>query len=378
MADDGDKKDGKDEASQGEQKPERKPRWPWVVAALGLLAFIGVVLWIILVPNPKVWTDDAYVQVHYATIAPRIAGQVSHVLVDDNDMVRAGQLLVQLDDRDQRTAVGSAEAQLERDHAQFKDALANVERQPSLIRQQDAQVAGIQAQIGLSLANQRRYANLARTGAGSEQNRQQADAVLAQQQAELKGAEASANAARHQLDVLKAQSQAAQATIKADEARLAQARLDLSYTRILAPVDGMVGQRSVQDGDYLSSGGTLMTVVPLDQLYIVANYRELALKHVLPGQPVKIHVDAYDVTLAGIVQGVPPASGAIYSPVPSNNATGNFTKIVQRLPVKIVVTPGQPLARLLRAGFSVETTIDTKFADVKGMQANTQTPVTVR
>jgi membrane fusion protein, multidrug efflux system len=372
---DGDKKDGdkkpdnKDDAKQ-DPRNKRKPRWPWVLAGLVALVFVGVVLGIILIPNPRVWTDDAYVQVHYASVAPRIAGQVTAVRVDDNDTVGASQELVQLDDRDQRTAVEESAAQLARDQAQFADTLANVARQPAVINQQDSQAASIQAQLMLSTANQKRYRNLASTGAGSEQSRQEADSVLAQQQAQLNGAKASAAAARHQLDVLKAQAEAAKATIKADEARLAQSKLNLSYTRVLAPIHAMVTQRSVQVGDYVSPGGTLMSLVPLDDLYIIANYRELALKHVLPGQHVKIHVDAYDINLDGVVQGVPPASGAIYSPIPSNNATGNFTKIVQRLPVKILVTPGQPQAKLLRAGFSVETTIDTGLADVAGAQAN--------
>ncbi|MCQ8240743.1 HlyD family secretion protein [Rhizosaccharibacter radicis] len=370
-----------DDQKQDSKKPEDprdkpKPRWPWVVGALVVLVFVGVVLAIVLIPNPKVWTDDAYVQVHYASIAPRISGQVSAVGVDDNDSVGASQELVQLDDRDQRTSVRQAEAQLARDKAQLADSLANVDRQPSIIREQDSNIAQIEAQLTLSIANQKRYRNLAATGAGTDQNRQQADATLEQQLAQLAGAKASAAASRHQLDVLKAQSDAARAVIAADEASLDQARLNLSYTRILAPVNGMITQRSVQIGDYVGPGTVLMSLVPLEAVYIVANYRELALKHVLPGQHVRIHVDAYDIWLDGIVQGVPPSSGAIYSPVPPNNATGNFTKIVQRLPVKILVTPGQPLAKLLRAGFSVETTIDTGLVDVAARQANTDRRIT--
>jgi membrane fusion protein (multidrug efflux system) len=129
-------------------------------------------------------------------------------------------------------------------------------------------------------------------------------------------------------------------------------------------MDGMIGERSVQVGNYVSPGTTLMTVVPLDQVYIEANYREVVLLHVRSGQPVTIHLDAYNVDLEGTVDSVPPASGAAFAPIAPNNATGNFTKIVQRLPVKIVVTPGQPLAKLLRVGLSVETTIHTGLEDV--------------
>ena len=366
------------EADERDEPPERKPRWPWVAAGVVVLGFIAVVLAIIFIPSNTVWTDDAYVMVHYASISPRVAGQITAVAVDDNDTVRRGRLLVQLDDRNQRTALARAQAALARDRARYQDALANVARQPSFIAEQDSNVLSIEARLVLARANQARYTRLARTGAGTEQSRQGADATLAEDQARLAGAHASADAARHQLAVLQATGEAAVATIAADQAQVRQAQLDLSYTRILAPLDGTVSERSVQVGDYVTPGSTLMTVVPLDRVYIVAQYREVALKHVLPGQHVRIHVDAYDIVLDGVVQGVPPAAGAVYSPVAPSNATGNFTKIVRRLPVKILVSPNQNLARLLRAGLSVETTIDTHFADVVGRQANTATRVTAR
>lgn len=377
MADDDAKKDDNKAGGKPDDR-DRRPRWPILAAIVVLAIFIVVVLAIIFIPTSRVWTDDAYVQVHYASIAPRISGQISAIGVDDNDVVPAGRELVQLDDRDQLAAVHLAEAQLARDTAQLADRLANVDRQPSIIAQQDSQIAAIKARMIIATANQRRYANLAATGAGSQQDRQQADSQLAELQAELDGARAAAQAARHQLDVLKAQSEAARATLRADHAQLDQAQLNLSYTRIPAPVDGTIAQRSVQVGDYVGPGTTLMTVVPLDRIYIIANYREVALRHVLPGQHVRIHVDAYDIDLDGIVQGIPPSSGAVYSPIPPNNATGNFTKIVQRLPVKIEVSPGQPLARLLRAGFSVETTIETGLADVVGRQRGSDRDVTAR
>ena len=375
--DDG-KKDDKQQEKQDDEKeaPARRPLWPILLALLVVVAFVAIVLAIELTPTPDVWTDDAYVQVHYASVAPRIAGQVVAVAADDNDHVEASQLLVQLDDRDQRVSLASAEATLARDHAEFQDALANVGRQPSVIEQQSSQEASLEAQLGLARANRTRYRNLASTGAGTEQSRQSAEADTAQLEAQLAGARASTEAARHQLDVLRARADADRAQIRGDEAQVRQAQLTLSYTRILAPLAGTVTERSVQVGDYVSPGGVLMSLVPLDRLYIVANYRELALRHVLPGQHVRIHVDAYNFDLDGVVQGIPPASGTIFSPVPSENATGNFTKIVQRLPLKILVTPGQDLARLLRAGLSVETTIDTGLANVRGEQAHTAGRVT--
>ena len=360
-------KDGRSkdrELQEVDKSPAPLPRWPLVLAGLVVAVFAAVVLSIIFRPRPDVRTDDAYVMVHYATIAPRISGQIATVPVDDNDVVKSGQVLATLDPRDNETALASAEAAVARDRSQFDEISANVSRQPSIIEEQQAAVASARARLAFAQADARRYGNLAATGAGTTREHQQADATLQQAQASLDSAEASLDAARRQLDVLKAQRSAAEATVKADQAQLEQARLNLSYTQIRAPIDGMVGERSVQVGNYVGPGATLMTVVPLDQVYIEANYLEVDLLHVRSGQPVTIHLDAYDIDLKGTVDSVPPASGAAFAPIAPNNATGNFTKIVQRLPVKIVVTPGQPLAKLLRVGLSVETTIHTGLEDV--------------
>jgi membrane fusion protein, multidrug efflux system len=365
-------------AQQTEKLPASLPRWPFLVVGLVVAIFVGAVLYIIFRPRADVWTDDAYVMVHYATIAPRISGQIATVPVDDNDIVKTGQVLATLDPRDNETAVASAEAAVARDRSQFDEIDASVSRQPSIVNEQQAAVVSARAKLAFAQADARRYGNLATTGAGTVQEHQKADSSLQQGQASLDGAEASLEAARRQLDVLKAQRSAAEAAVKADEARLEQARLNLSYTQIRAPIDGMVGERSVQAGNYVAPGTTLMTVVPLDQVYVIANYREVDLLHVRSGQRVTIHLDAYDIDLEGKVDSVPPASGASFAPIAPNNATGNFTKIVQRLPVKIVVTPGQPLAKLLRVGLSVETTIHTGLEDVVDEQRRSSDRVTGR
>ena len=355
---------------------EKTPLWPWFLAGVVILGFLVVVLWLILAPRSTVRTDDARVRVHFANIAPRVSGQVVTVAVNDNQPVTAGQLLIALDPRDYQTAVQNAQAMLERDQARVGDQQAQVERQPDLIAQAASNVPAAQARLALARANAERYRNLAATGAGSEQDRQQAEATLRENQADLVGARAQVAAQTHQLDILKADRASAQAQIHADEAGLAQAQLNLSYTRIVAPLDGLVGQKSVQVGDIVSPGAPVMTVMPLERAYVEAMYRETALRHVRPGQHVRIHVDAYDVWLDGYVQSLPPASGAVGSPIPPENATGNFTKIVQRLPVKIALSPGQPLARLLRDGFSVETVIDTHLDDVvAAARANRSTAV---
>jgi membrane fusion protein (multidrug efflux system) len=371
---DGKSKDRKVQEVEGSPAP--LPRWPLVLAGLVVAISAAVVLFIIFRPHPNVWTDDAYVMVHYATIAPRISGQVATVPVDDNYVVKTGQVLATLDPRDNQTAVASAEAAVARDRSRLDEVSAAISRQPAIIEEQQAAVVSARARLAFAQADARRYGNLAVTGAGSMQEHQQADTTLQQGQASLDSAEASLDAARRQLDVLKAQQSAAEATVKADEDQLEQAQLNLSYTRILAPIDGMVGERSVQIGNYVGPGTTLMTVVPLNQVYIEANYLEVDLRHVRGGQPVTIHLDAYNVDLKGTVDSVPPASGAAFAPIAPNNATGNFTKIVQRLPVKIVVTPGQPLAKLLRVGLSVETTIHTGLEDVVDEQRRSSDRVT--
>jgi membrane fusion protein (multidrug efflux system) len=360
-----------------EDTPKRKPaRWPWVVAGLVLVVFVAVVLVRIFAPKPDVWTDDAYVTVHYVTVAPRVPGQVATVQVNDNQLVKTGQILVTLDPRDYQASLAMAEATLERDQALLVDASATMARQPALILEQEAAVDAARARLDFARINKKRYENLAATGAGTAQQHQEADSTLAQDEASLQGTTAALEAARRQMDILRAQVLSAQATVASDKARLEQAKLNLSYTRIVAPLDGMVGEKTVQVGNYVSSGAVMLTVVPLVQMYIQANYRELDLRHVRSGQHVTIHVDAYDIDLDGIVDSVPPASGAVFSPIPPNNATGNFTKIVQRLPVKIVVSSTQKLAKLLRVGFSVETTIHTGLEDVVAEQNGSLSRVT--
>jgi membrane fusion protein (multidrug efflux system) len=360
-------KDG-ESADRKEQEADKLaaplPRRAFVLAGLVVAIFAAVILYIIFGSRPDVRTADAYVMVHYATIAPRISGRIASVAVDDNDVVKTGQVLATLDPRDNETALAFAETAVARDRSKLDEISATVSRQPSIIEEQQAAVASARAKLAFAQADARRYGNLATTGAGTMREHQQADSTLQQGQASLDSAEASLDAARRQLDVLKAQRAAAEAVVKSDEAQLEQARLNLSYTQIRAPIDGMVGERSVQVGNYVAPGTTLMTLVPLDQVYIEANYLEVDLLHVRSGQLVTIHVDAYDIDLNGTVDSVPPASGAVFAPIAPNNATGNFTKIVQRLPVKIVVTPGQPLAKLLRVGLSVETTIHTGGEDV--------------
>jgi membrane fusion protein (multidrug efflux system) len=339
-------------------------RWPWAAASTVVLGFIAVVLWRIYAPSPDVWTDDAYVHVHYATIAPRVPGQVTSVRVDDNDMVKAGQVLAELDDRDFRVALEQAQAQVAAAHASIENIDSQLDVQQAQIAANQAQVDQAQAALVFAQQQAARYEHLEQTGYGTVQNAQQFTSQLHQQQAALASAQATVKLAQRQVEALKAQRNSAVASLGQAEAQRDQAKLNLSYTRILAPVDGMIAQRSVQVGNYVGVGAAVMAVVPLSEVYIEANYREVQLRHVRAGQRVRIHVDAYNIDLEGKVVDVPAASGTTFATLQPDNATGNFTKIVQRLPVKIVLAPNQPTARLLRVGLSVEATIETKLADV--------------
>ena len=365
-------------AEDEKKKAQRKPTWPWVVGGVVVLAFILVVLYLVLAPHRRQTTDDAYVTAHYSLVAPRVGGQVTEVLVTDNQAVQAGQLLMRLDDRDFLASLEQAEAARASDEARVAQSQAQLKRQPAMIAQSMAQVASARARLELSVSNAQRYQNLAATGAGTVQSRQQSAVTLRQDQASLASAEADLRAARLQLEALRADRDAARARVGADAAQVAQAQLNLGYTRITAPIAGTVDQRSIQVGNYVSPGSPVMAVVPLDDIYVLANFREVALHHMRPGQPVLIHIDTYDIDLRGIVDSLPASSGAAYSPIPPNNATGNFTKIVQRFPVKILFSPGQRLVRLVRVGMSVETTVDTLLDDVVGAQRAEDLRVTGR
>lgn len=352
------------EKTKNEQAGQSRPLWPWLLGGVIVAAIIIAVLLIIFLPTANVWTNDARIKVHYATIAPRISGQVDAVAVHDYEPVRAGQLLVRLGARQQQAAMARARATIARDRAQLGNSSAAIARQPALIAQARAQVAAARAPVGVARANVVRYRNLAASGAATVRSRQVAEATLRADLARLAGATASLAAARQQLHILHADQAAAHATLQSAQATLAQARLNLSYTSIKAPIAGIIAERSVQVGNQVSAGAALMAIIPLAQIYVQANYLEVALRHVEPGQRVRIHVNAYDIDLRGTVQSIGPATGATFAPIAPENATGNFTKIAQRLPVRIAIDPNQPLARLLRVGMSVDTTIHTHLAHV--------------
>jgi membrane fusion protein (multidrug efflux system) len=299
-------------------------------------------------------TDDAYVHADFTTVAPQVSGTVHSVLIEDNQPVNKGDLLATIDDRDFVAAVNAAKAQVASARAGIASLQAHLARQATAIRQAQAALAADEAALKLAAVNQTRYRNLADDGSGTVQARQQAEAQLSIQRARRDKSEAGLQAARQQVDVLKADLEKARATLAHAEATQAIAELKLSYTRITAPISGTIGQKSVRVGAFVNAGKPLLTIVPLDAVYITANFRETQLDRVEAGQTVEIEVDALPgKVLRGTVQSLGPASGVSYSAVAPHNATGNFTKIVQRLPVRIHIDPDQPDATRLRVGMSV-------------------------
>jgi membrane fusion protein (multidrug efflux system) len=305
-------------------------------------------------------TDDAYVKADSTLISPKISGYIAQVLVGDNQPVKAGQLLARIDDRDFKTALDQAHA----DVAAFESAVRNLDAQLALqqpiIEQSTADVAAGEANAKFAQEEQARYDGLMKTGSGTVQRAQQTDAALRASKAQLQHSKSGLLAAERKVDVLS--TERAEAVAQLDRARAveAQAALNLSYTHIKAPVDGTVGARSLRVGQYVQAGTQLMAVVPLDAVYVVANFKETQLTHVRNGQPVEIVIDSFHgTTLRGHVDSLSPASGLEFALLPPDNATGNFTKIVQRVPVKIVLDD-HALTGLLRPGMSAEPTIDTK------------------
>ena len=306
-------------------------------------------------------TDDAYVKADTTVVAPKVSGYLRDVLVADNQPVKAGQPLARIDDRDYTVAVEQAEAEVAAARAEVDNVEASLDEQQAVIAQTRATVAVDRASLAFTQQDDDRYVSLARTGAGSVQSEQQAISRRLISQATLQRDMAAELAAERRTGMLDAQLAKARAMLAHDQALREQADLNLSYTTIVSPVDGVVGNRSLRTGQYVQAGTQLMAVVPTNAVYVVANFKETRLTDVRPGQPVTIDVDMFPGTeVKGHIDSIAPASGQEFALLPPDNATGNFTKIVQRIPVKIVLEANDPLAGLLRPGMSVTPVIDTK------------------
>jgi membrane fusion protein (multidrug efflux system) len=305
-------------------------------------------------------TDDAYVKADSTIISPKVSGYIAEVQVGDNEKVKAGQLLARIDDRDFKAALDQAHADVNASEAAVRNLDAQISLQAPIIEQGTADVAAAEANLQFAQEEQARYDGLMKTGSGTIQRAQQTDAALREKAAQLQHGKSGLLAAQRKVDVLTTDRAKAVAQLDRSRAVEAQAALNLSYTQITAPVDGTVGARSLRVGQYVQAGTQLMAVVPLDAVYVVANFKETQLTHVRNGQPVEIEIDSFHGTkLRGHVDSLSPASGLEFALLPPDNATGNFTKIVQRVPVKIVLDD-HTLTGLLRPGMSAEPTINTK------------------
>jgi membrane fusion protein (multidrug efflux system) len=310
-----------------------------------------------------VTTDDAYVDAHSVLIAPKVSGYISQVPVFDNAKVKTGQIIARIDPRDYQTALAQARANVAAAEATIATLTQQIAQQKLAVAQAQQTVASDRATLLYAQQNYQRYTSLAQTGYGTVQQAQQSAATIREKEAALARDTTGVGVAEKQVAVYQAQVAQARATLVQQQAAEHQAELNLSYTTITAPFDGTVGVRTVTVGQYVQPGTQLMAVVPLHAVYITANYMETQLTHVRAGQPVTIEVDTFPgVTVHGRVDSLAPASGQQFALLPPDNATGNFTKVVQRIPVKIDVDQSDPLAGRLRPGMSVEPTINTKPA----------------
>jgi membrane fusion protein (multidrug efflux system) len=306
-------------------------------------------------------TDDAYLQADNVIISPKVSGYILTVLVTDNQPVHAGKVLARIDDRDYRTALAAAQAGVAAQQASIDNIAQQIGEQQLLITEARATVEADRAALVFARQNFERYTTLSKSGVSTIQSAQQATAVLQQKEAGLDHDTAAVSAAEKQVDVLNTQLAEARAALAQKHAALRQAELNEGYTTITSPVEGTVGARTLRVGQYVHAGTQLMAIVPLQAVYVTANYKETQLTDVRPGQSVTLDVDTFpNATVHGAVNSIAPASGQEFALLPPDNATGNFTKIVQRVPVKISINLDDPLIGQLRPGMSVEPTIDTK------------------
>ncbi|HKF71306.1 MAG TPA: HlyD family secretion protein [Stellaceae bacterium] len=306
-------------------------------------------------------TDDAYVGGNVTPLAPHIDAFIDKVLVTDNQRVQAGEVLIQLDRRDYQTALEHAEASLQARRAAADSLRARYALQQSTIRQQEADLDAKKAKASFATQDAARYRLLAQTSYGSRQNEERTSALQQESQAGVVATHAALEAARQQLKVLDADIAEADAAVAQARSDLKTAQLDLGYSEVRSPIDGYVGNRAAQVGSYATKGTYLISVAPANDLWVDANFKEDQLARMTPGQSATVTADILPghVFQAHVVS-LAPGTGAIFSVIPAENATGNFTKIVQRVPVRVALDPGDPKLAMLRPGLSTVVRVDTR------------------
>src|ERR1700736_5191757 len=329
------------------------------LAALAGAAWYGWDYWT--VGQYLVSTDDAYVKADNTTIAPKGSGYLTEGLGDDNGGVAAGQVLARIDERDFKVALDQAKSDVAAAGAAIASKQAQLGVQQAVIDAAKATIDVDKAAVTFAAQENKRYTDLAATGYGSVQNAQQAQSRIAGAQAAVERDTANHASALKQVDLLKAEIIQANAALARAEAVQSQAQLNLDYTSIIAPIDGVVGNRTLRTGQFVQAGTQLMSVVPVAGAYVVANFKETQLTGGRAGQPVGIAIDMFPGrAVHGYVDSIAPASGQEFALLPPDNATGNFTKVVQRIPVKIALEFDEGSAVELRPGMSVIPTVETK------------------
>lgn len=326
----------------------------------GIVALYVGIMWLTLW-RFQVSTDNAAIQADIATIAPKLSGYVADVSVTDNQTVTHGQVLMTLDTSDILPRVAQARATVEAKRAAIKNIDAKLAWQHSMIAQAQASVTSAQADATRGTKDMARYRRLARRGFASSQKLELVRADNDRLAAGVRHARAALDAERDQIAVLESSKAQADAELKQAQAALALAESDLANSKIVAPIDGVVGNRTVRAGQYVRAGAQVMVVVPLPNVYVVANFKETQIANMRRGQAADISIDALPgQTFEGRVESFAPASGSLFSLLPPENATGNYTKIVQRIPVKILVGGDASKIALLKPGMSAVVTIDTR------------------
>ncbi|WP_322517773.1 HlyD family secretion protein [Rhodopseudomonas palustris] len=329
------------------------------IAALAAVAYFGIDY--MLVGRFMVSTDDAYVRANNTTLGARVAGHIAAIIPGDNTLVKAGDVVFRIDDGDYKIAVASARAKIATQQATIERIGRQVTAQQSAVEQAQAQRDSAEASARRAALDFDRQQALSTKGFASRAVFETSQASRDQGTASVAAAKAAYDAARDNVEVTKAQQNEARAQLVELQSSLAKAERDLDFTNVRAPVDGVFSNRLVNTGDYINAGQRLANIVPLDGVYIDANFKETQLARLKPGQTVDISVDAYaGRKIEGTVDSLSPAAGQVFTLLPPDNATGNFTKVVQRVPVRIRVPADVARENLLRAGMSVYIRVDTR------------------
>ena len=348
-------------AASAAQKSNRKKFVLMGVASLLALAAAGYGVHYLLVGRFYVSTDDAYVRANNTTLGARVSGHIAAILPGDNTLVHTGEVILRIDDGDYRIAVEAARSKIATQEATIDRIGRQVTAQESAVGQASANLVSAEAGLKRAGLDYDRQQALSTKGFASRATFEQSEAGRDQGMAAVRAAQAAYGAARDNVEVTKAQQAEAKAQLAELRTSLAKAERDLDFTLVRAPVDGTFSNRMVNTGDFVAMGQRLGNVVPLDDVFIDANYKETQLKRIRPGQPVTIKVDAYGFRkFTGTVDSIAAGAGSVFTLLPPDNATGNFTKIVQRLPVRIRVPKSVARQNLLRAGMSVYATVDTR------------------